>query len=118
MDKSKSWEFAKEWEQCWNSRDINRIMAHYTVDVQVESPLASQRYPESNGVITGKESVRAYWTLGLQLNPDLEFQIKEVYTGVDSLSICYLSKSSGKEVIETMTLDKENHVCKVIACYK
>jgi ketosteroid isomerase-like protein len=32
--------FALEWVAAWNSRDLERILQHYTEDVEITSPLA------------------------------------------------------------------------------
>lgn len=106
MDKQFASKFAKEWVDSWNSHEINSILSHYTDDFEIESPLAKKRFPESNGVLKGKIAIKKYWSIGLKLNPDLEFEIIEVLVGVNTISIFYLSKSTNKKVIEMMKFNQ------------
>ncbi|MCB0644946.1 MAG: nuclear transport factor 2 family protein [Phaeodactylibacter sp.] len=118
MDKEFTAKFSKEWVESWNAHDLEMILSHYSDDFEIESPLALERFPESGGKITGKEHVRTYWNLGLQLNPDLEFELLNVLSGVNSISIYYLSKSSKKRVIETMVFNPDLKVCRAIVNYE
>jgi ketosteroid isomerase-like protein len=39
MTEADAQEFALEWIAAWNSHDLERILRHYTDDVEVTSPL-------------------------------------------------------------------------------
>lgn len=117
MNKEEAQQFANEWMQAWNSHNIEAILSHYTEDFEIESPLAKKRFPESGGILKGKQAVRKYWNMGLERNPNLEFEIIDVLFGVRSLSIYYLSKSSNKRVIETMTFNDYGKVNRAIVVY-
>ena len=118
MDKKFLDSFTKGWLESWNSHEIDLILRHYSEDVEVESPLALQRFPESKGKIIGKENVKEYWVLGLKLNPKLEFEMIHILNGVNSISVYYLSKATNKKVIKTMVFNADLKVCKAIVCYE
>ena len=40
MDVEEREKFAREWLRAWNERDLDRILSHYTEDVQFQSPVA------------------------------------------------------------------------------
>ena len=44
--------FAREWVDAWNSRDLDRIMAHYTEDFEMTSPLIAMVMEEPRGLRT------------------------------------------------------------------
>lgn len=117
MEKEFAEKFAKEWVESWNSHDINSILSHYVDDVEIESPLAKIRFPETNGLIKGKAAVKKYWSLGLEQNPNLEFEIIDVLCGVTTMSIYYFSKSNKKKVVEMMTFNEALKVTKATVNY-
>lgn len=109
--------FAEEWVASWNSHDLDRVLAHYTDDFSIETPMALKIQPESKGVLQGKAAIRMYWTMGLQLIPDLEFKILDVLTGIGSLSIYYLNTATGKKSVENMFFNEQGKVTKVFVMY-
>jgi hypothetical protein len=84
--------FSQAWAEAWNARDLDRVLHHFHDDVTFSSPVAVQVVPGSHGVLHGKNELRAYWTLGLKLVPDLHFTIQNVFTGIDIMVINYLNQ--------------------------
>ena len=109
--------FAEEWVNSWNSHDIERILNHYSVDFVIESPLALKRFPESNGIIMGKNKVREYWKIGLDSNKNLEFELIDVFCGVGYITIYYKNKSTKKRVVEMLHFNQEKLVDRAIVNY-
>ena len=81
--------FAHSWVESWNQHDIDAVLSHYADDFELASPLIVSIAGESSGVLQGKADVRAYWKKGLAQIPDLHFELKEVLTGVDSITLYY-----------------------------
>ena len=109
--------FAKGWVDSWNSHDLEKILSHYSEDFTIESPLAVQLYPQSNGMVVGKSEVRKYWSIGLERSPNLKFEILDVLTGVNSMAIYMFNASSNKKSVEVMSFNSEMKVNSVIVCY-
>ncbi|WP_181243828.1 hypothetical protein [Chamaesiphon polymorphus] len=59
--------------------------------------------------------MRAYWQKGLAQIPDLHFELEEVLTGVDSLTLCY--RGHRGMVTEMLWFDGTRKVEKAWACY-
>ena len=63
-------------------------------------------------MIRGKEALRAYWSEGVRLIPDLHFEIVALYAGISTLVINYRNQAGGV-VSEVLTFDgpliKEGH---------
>lgn len=110
-------QFAAVWVAAWNAHDLEEILSHYTDDFEIESPLALKRFPESKGILKGKTAIRKYWGIGLQKNPNLKFEIKEVLIGVHTLTIYYRSIAAQKNVVEILTFGEKGKVEKVVVCY-
>ena len=97
-------EFAKDWIEAWNSHDLDRILSHYTDDVEVSSPLVAERLGRPGGVVKGKDAVREYWRQSMSLEPPLTFELLDVLVGVDQLTLYY--RSVGRRVVgETLLID-------------
>ena len=105
-------QFSREWAQAWNRRDLEGLLRHFHDDAVFTSPLAIQVVPGSDGVLRGKEALRAYWTEGLRRVPDLHFVVESVYAGVNTLVIHYRNQK-GTLVNEVLIFDgaraKEGH---------
>jgi hypothetical protein len=81
--------FAEDWVAAWNSHDLEDILAHYTDDFEMSSPLIVQLTGETSGTLQGKPAVRSYWSKALAGLPDLHFDLQEVFVGTSSVVIRY-----------------------------
>ena len=81
--------FAKEWIASWNSHDLERILSHYSDDLEMSSPYIVQMAGEPSGVLKGKTAVAAYWARALERLPTLHFELHAVLMGTGSLVIYY-----------------------------
>lgn len=95
MTTSEPTRFAAQWISQWNARDAEAVLAQYADDVVFTSPRALMVVPESGGTVRGKDSLRRYWTLALEGNPDLHFELLGVYAGIDSIVIQYRNQFGG-----------------------
>jgi hypothetical protein len=98
--------FARQWAEAWNAHDVEAVLAHFHDDVIFTSPVAAQLIEGSDGVIRGKEALRAYWTEGLRRIPDLRFEVVGVYAGVSVLVVNYRNQRGGL-VSEVLVFDGE-----------
>lgn len=108
--------FAREWVDAWNSHDLDRIMSHYAEDFQMTSPFIVKLMNDPTGTIKGKENVRAYWAKALTRIPDLHFDLIEVLSSVDSITI-YYHAVLGKRAAEVFFFNDRGKVTRAIAHY-
>ena len=102
MNQAEALEFARPWVQNWNDHDIEAVLAHFADDAVFTSPLATRLFPESGGVISGKDALRRYWAEGLRLAPGLRFELLGVYAGPDTLVIRFRNEQ-GADRCEVLT---------------
>lgn len=95
MEQSEARAFVEDWLAAWNGHDVDAVLAHFADDVTFRSPIAARIVEGSDGVINGKAALRAYWSEGIRLIPDLHFQLVAVYAGIDTLVINYRNQSGG-----------------------
>lgn len=104
--------FVAEWAAAWNVRDLDRLMTHYAEDVVWTSPMAVRVMPSmpgSDGVLRGKDALRTYFARGLELLPELHFEVLASYLGVSTLVINYRNERDGL-VCEVLVLDRDGLV--------
>jgi hypothetical protein len=103
MDHTEAQAFAEQWVRDWNAHDIEALLEHFTDDVVFTSPVAV-RLLGGDGVMRGKEALRAYWSDGIKLIPDLHFEVLAVYAGISTVVINYRNQVGGM-VCEVLTFD-------------
>ena len=95
MDNDEAIAFADKWLVDWNKHDLESLLEHFAEDVTFTSPVAARVVPGSNGVVSGKDALRSYWSTALAQMPDLRFEIVATYAGVDTLVINYRNQKGG-----------------------
>jgi len=116
IDRARALAVAQEWLDAWNSHDPQRVVAHFTDDVVVRSPLAGQLRAGSDGELRGKDAVLSYYRDGLAASSDLRFSLVEVCTGVDEVTIVYRNHSDIL-VTEALMLSADGLACEVRVSY-
>lgn len=105
--------FAQAWIEAWNRHDLEGILVHYADEVVIESPLVIQRLGRADGTLQGKEALRAYWLPSLTQDPPLVFELLDVLTGPESLTLYY--RNRGRRVVaETFFLDAAGLVTRAL----
>ena len=116
MTKDEARSLADHWVAAWNAHDLDLIMSHYDVAVELTSPVAAQLLGIPDGKITGKARLRAYFQRGLEAYPDLQFRLADVLCGVNSV-VLYYTNQNGTRTAEFMELSPAGKVAKVVANY-
>jgi ketosteroid isomerase-like protein len=108
--------FADEWIAAWNAHDLARILSHYTEDFEMSSPFIAKVMGGSNGTLKGREAVGAYWKKVFEKMPELHFELIEVFSGMDTICICYKSVL-GLRAVEWLQFNEAGKVLKASAHY-
>jgi ketosteroid isomerase-like protein len=116
VTREEAWALAHHWVADWNAHDLDSIMSHYAEAIELTSPVAAQLLGTSAGQVVGKANVRAYFQRGLEVYPDLRFQLEDVLWGVHSV-VLYYKNQKGTRTAEFMELTTTGKVARVIAHY-
>jgi len=103
MDLDDAYRFAGDWVDAWNAHDLDRVIALFADDVVFRSPVAA-RLLGNDGTVRGAAALRAYWAEALRRRPDLHFEVRAVYAGVDTVVIRF-QHHTGQESCEVLTFD-------------
>jgi ketosteroid isomerase-like protein len=106
--------FAEAWVKAWNAHDLEAVLAHYSDDFEMSSPLILTHENEPTGTLRGKERVRAYWQRVLTKAPNLRFSLVMVLRGVNSIVI-HFRRETGQFGAETLIFDHDESVVKGMA---
>ncbi len=116
LDRETAWALAEDWVRAWNAHDLERILEHYAEDVVLVSPVAAERFGDRSGTVRGKTTLRDYFRLGLEKNPELRFELLDVMWGIGSV-VLYYENQRGTKTGEVMELDAAGKVRRVLANY-
>ncbi len=108
--------FARGWIEAWNSRDLDEILAHYAEEVVLVSPIAAKLLGDPSGTVSGKGALREYFKKGLEVYPDLEFELIDVMWGMGSV-VLYYSDRNGIKAGEVAEVDVTGKIIRVLANY-
>ncbi len=117
MNSAAAEKFAKEWVEAWNAHDLPRVLAHYSDDFEMSSPVITQVTGHPDGRLQGKEAIGAYWAKALALFPNLKFEPICTLLGVNSLVIHYYG-ATGKRVAEVFHFNEAGLVDRAHAHYE
>lgn len=107
--------FAKDWEEAWNSHNIDVILAHYREDIEFRSQKAQPILGTTE--IKGKDELRRYWSQALIRQPNLRFRVQDVFLGADMMVITYLNHNDILAA-ETLYFDTDGLVFRASACHR
>jgi len=116
LDEIQAREIASEWVAAWNSHDLDRIMAHYSEDVVLTSPVAVRLLDDPSGTVRGKAALRSYFSRALEVYPQLQFQLVDTLWGLHSL-VLYYRNQKGTMVGEFMEIGEAGKILRVVANY-
>ena len=113
---SEATKFARQWVAAWNSHDLDAIMSHYDADVVLTSPVAAKILDDPSGTVEGNAALRNYFKRGLEVYPNLHFELLDVMHGLFSIVLCYKNQK-GTKTAEFMELGKGGKIMRVVANY-
>jgi ketosteroid isomerase-like protein len=106
-----------DWVDAWNKHDLERILSHYAEDVEFKAPTVVARWKRADGVLRGKKELREHFRKGLELDPNLHFELEGFFISPDGYAILY-RRNNGNRVIDSVQLDSTGHAMKVTAYYR
>jgi len=113
---SETKELISQWLTAWNSHDLDAIMSHYDVNVVLISPVAAKILDHPSGTVEGSAALRNYFKRGLELYPNLHFELLDVMCGLSSVVVCYKNQK-GTKTAEFMEFGKNGKIIRVVANY-
>ena len=88
---------AKAWFEAFNSHDLEKLLSLYHSQAKHYSPKLKIRKPETNGLVTGKDALRAWWKDAFERLPSLHYQVTNLMSNETRIFMEYIRKVENEE---------------------
>ena len=95
MHKNK--QIATEWLAAFNDHDLERLLDLYDDEAVHYSPKLKIRQPETNGIVKGKNALRAWWKDAFERLPQLHYKVTALTANDDRVFMEYTRQVPGEE---------------------
>lgn len=85
------------WFEGFNSKNLELLLSLYSDHAQHFSPKLKIRQPETNGLIKGKEQLRAWWKDAFERLPELHYQPNYSIADDNSVFVEYVRTVPGED---------------------
>lgn len=90
-------EIANSWFAAFNEHNLEKLLSLYHDKAEHYSPKLKVRQPETRGLITGKEAMRAWWKDSFERLPTLKYEVIRLTPHEDRVFMEYLRHVQGEE---------------------
>ena len=97
MSTEKNEIIAKAWFEAFNSHDLEKLLSLYHSQAKHYSPKLKIRKPETNGLVTGKDALRAWWKDAFERLPSLHYQVTNLTANETRIFMEYIRKVENEE---------------------
>jgi len=105
-----------DWIDSWNRHDLDGIMRHYADAVVFEANTVVLRWNRPDGRLHGFAELRQHFQRGLDLAPELHFELEDVFTSPSGYATLY-RRDNGNRVLDVVELNDEAKAIHVKAFY-
>ncbi|KAA5534662.1 nuclear transport factor 2 family protein [Taibaiella lutea] len=88
---------AKQWFDAFNEHNLENLLALYAEDAKHYSPKLKIRQPETNGLVKGKDALRAWWKDAFERLPELHYSYTTLTANDERVFMEYIRKVPGEE---------------------
>lgn len=88
---------ANNWFKAFNEKNLENLLALYDENAQHYSPKLKLRHPETNGLIIGKNAMRAWWQDAFTRLPSLHYKVVRLTPYQDRVFMEYIRQVDGEE---------------------
>ena len=90
MQSQKNLSIAHAWFEAFNNHDLEKLLSLYDNEAQHFSPKLKVRHPETNGYVTGKDSLRSWWKDAFDRLPTLYYKVTSLTSNSDRVFMEYI----------------------------
>ncbi len=87
---------AAKWFEAFNEHDLEKLLSLYHDEAQHYSPKLKIRQPETNGMVSGKPALRAWWQDAFDRLPTLSYLPTSFTANNDRVFMEYARKVAGE----------------------
>ena len=87
---------AYKWFDCFNNKELEKLLSLYDDEAVHFSPKLKVRQPETQGLISGKEALRTWWQDAFERLPSLQYKVTSLTANGDRVFMEYIRKVEGE----------------------
>ena len=87
---------ALKWFDAFNKHDLEMLLSLYDDNAEHFSPKLKIRQPETNGLIKGKDALRAWWKDSFERLPTLNYEVINLIADDSSVFMEYMRHVEGE----------------------
>jgi hypothetical protein len=88
---------ANKWFDAFNDHNLEQLLSLYDDNAQHYSPKLKVRQPETNGLIRGKDALRAWWRDAFNRLPSLKYEVIRLTPYENRVFMEYVRHVNGEE---------------------
>jgi SnoaL-like domain len=88
---------ALKWFEAFNEHSLEKLLALYHNEATHYSPKLKVRQPETNGLISGKDALRAWWKDAFLRLPSLHYEVIRLTPFEDHVFMEYNRQVNGED---------------------
>jgi predicted SnoaL-like aldol condensation-catalyzing enzyme len=93
----KNLSIAHAWFEAFNSHNLEKLISLYDQDAEHFSPKLKQRFPETNGLVIGKDALRKWWKDAFERLPSLKYKVTSLTANSDRVFMEYIRLVENEE---------------------
>lgn len=114
MTQEKLTTIAFKWFDCFNNKELEKLLSLYDDEAVHFSPKLKVRQPETQGLISGKEALRSWWQEAFERLPSLHYKVTSLTANGDRVFMEYIRKVENEtDLLVAEVLEVKNE--KIIA---
>jgi limonene-1,2-epoxide hydrolase len=90
-------QIATKWLAAFNEHDLEKLLSLYDDEAKHYSPKLKLRQPETNGLIMGKNALRAWWADTFERLPELHYAVISLTADEHKVFMEYTRQVPGEE---------------------
>lgn len=113
MNPQQAKDYAARWLAAANTHELEKIMAFYSPDAEVESPMVVELLKVPDGRIKGEAAIRSYFGAGLS---KYNLHLIEAAAGVNSITAWY-ANHKGTRTSAYLEINAEGKITRNVSHY-
>ena len=90
MSAEKNLSIAMLWFEAFNAHNLEKLLSLYDEEAEHFSPKLKIRHPETQGLVSGKESLRSWWKDSFERLPSLHYKVTSLTSNSDRVFMEYI----------------------------
>ncbi|CAN1570238.1 SnoaL-like domain containing protein [Flavobacteriaceae bacterium] len=97
MTPEKLQSIAFKWFDAFNNHSLEQLLSLYDEEAEHFSPKLKIRKPETQGLVSGKEALRAWWQDAFDRLPSLHYKVTSLTANADRVFMEYIRTVENEE---------------------